>query len=288
MQTKSTGVADTDLNQPLHSSEANDATGMQVDLRNKIVLVTGAARGIGKATASLMARNGATVVIADIDAEEAKRTAGEFPRAEAMRMDVANENEVAEAMEWMRSHYGSIDILVNNAGVNTINHRVTIAELPTAEWDRIINIDLRGLFLVSRAACALMSATGTGRIINISSVLGLVPAREQSAFIAAKAAVINLTRSMAIELAPRGILVNCVAPGSTLTETTGKLFYGSDAVMKDKAKRLMAHVPLGRVGTADEIANAILFFAAPSSSYVTGQVLAVDGGWSAGGFLRDF
>jgi 3-oxoacyl-[acyl-carrier protein] reductase len=149
-------------------------------------------------------------------------------------------------------------------------------------------VDLTGLFLVSRAGSRAMIANKKGRIINISSVLGVVPARLQCAFVAAKSAVVQLTRTMAIELAPSGILVNCVAPGSTLTDGTKSLFYGQDAIMKERMNRMLSHVPLGRPGTTEEMASTVLFFAAPESSYITGQILCVDGGWSAGGFLRDF
>ena len=116
----------------------------------------------------------------------------------------------------------------------------------------------------------------------------MVPARLQCAFAAAKAGVVHLTRAMAIELAPSGILVNCVAPGSTLTDGTKALFYGNDAAMKDRAQRMLSHVPLGRPATTAEIAHAVVFFIAPESSYITGQILCVDGGWTAGGFFRDF
>lgn len=149
-------------------------------------------------------------------------------------------------------------------------------------------MDLTGLFLVSRAATRAMIPRKSGRIVNISSAIGVVPARLQCAFAAAKAGMVQLTRAMTIELAPSGILVNCVAPGSTLTEGTKSLFYGDDALMKDRARRMLSHVPLGRPGTTGEIANTVLFFAAADSSYVTGQTLCVDGGWTAGGFFRDF
>ena len=127
-----------------------------------------------------------------------------------------------------------------------------------------------------------------GRIINIASVLGVIPARLQCAFTSAKAGVVHLTRTMAIELGEHGILVNCVAPGSTLTEGTKQLFYSENAAEKDRAKRVLSHIPLGRAGTVEEMAHAVLFFAAPESGYITGQTLCVDGGWSAGGFFRDF
>jgi NAD(P)-dependent dehydrogenase (short-subunit alcohol dehydrogenase family) len=261
---------------------------MNVDLREKVALVTGGARGIGLATARLLAANGASVVLSDLDEDEAIQAVMQIPNARPLRMDVSNQQEVESGIDWISSHYGHIDILVNNAGLNTLNHRVTIDRFPSEEWDNIMNVDLRGLFLVSRCATALMLQNGGGRVINIASVLGVVPARLQCAFTAAKAGVINLTRAMAIELAPRGILVNCVAPGSTLTKATEALFYGENGVMRENAQRMLSHVPVGRVGTPDEIANVIVFLAAPESSYITGQTLCVDGGWSAGGFMRDF
>jgi 3-oxoacyl-[acyl-carrier protein] reductase len=261
---------------------------MKVDLQDQVVLVTGAARGIGQATARVLAENGAIVVLADIDEATAKTAAAEIPRSHALRLDISNQTEVESAINWITTTFGRIDILVNNAGINTIHQRVTIDQFPVEEWDRIINVDLRGLFLVSRFASAVMVKQGRGRILNVSSVLGLVPARLQSPYTAAKAGVINLTRSMALELASHGILVNGVAPGSILTETTEKLFYSSDAVQAERRDKLLAHVPLARTGTVDEIAQSILFLVAPESSYITGQTLCVDGGWSAGGFFRDF
>lgn len=261
---------------------------MKVDLAGKLAVVTGAARGIGRATARALAENGARVIIVDIDEAEAKQAARQIPDAEVIRMDISDPDEVAAGFQQIGDRFGVLHILVNNAGVNTLNHRVTVDKFPLEEWDRIVDVDLRGLFLVSRIASKAMLTNGGGRIVNISSVLGLVPARLQCAFTAAKAGVINLTRTMAIELATHGILVNCVAPGTTLSECTERLFYSSDALMREQADRLISHVPLGRAGQVEEIANAVLFFAAPESSYVTGQTLSVDGGWSAGGFLRDF
>jgi 3-oxoacyl-[acyl-carrier protein] reductase len=261
---------------------------MKVDLKGKIALVTGGAKGIGQATAQALAENGAQVVIADIDEGAAQLAAARIPNSTAQRMDVSNPVEVEAGLRSIEAEFGRLDILINNAGLNTVHHRVTIDEFPVEEWDRIMAVDLRGLFLVSRTACSIMKRQGGGRIVNVASVLGLVPARLQCAFTAAKAGVINLTRAMAIELAPENILVNCVAPGSTLTEATEKLFYSEDAVMQEKAGRLLAHIPMGRVGQVDEIAHALLFLIAPESSYITGQTLSVDGGWSAGGFFRTF
>lgn len=261
---------------------------MKVDLQDKVAIVTGAARGIGQATARVLAENGAIVVLADIDEATAKISAAEIPRAHALRLDVSNQAEVEAGINWVVTNLGRIDILVNNAGINTMHHRVTIDQFPVEEWDRVVNVDLRGLFLVSRFASEVMVRQGGGRILNVSSVMGVVPARLQCAFTTAKAGVINLTRTMAIELATKGVLVNCIAPGSTLTAATEQLFYSKDAIQADRREKLLSHVPLGRVGTVDEIAHAILFLVAPESSYITGQTLCVDGGWTAGGFFRNF
>lgn len=260
---------------------------MKVDLEGKVALVTGAARGIGQAIADALAANGAQVVYADIDQDAVKESAARSPGALAMRMDVSDESEVERTVPEVVRRCGRLDILVNNAGVNTLAHRVNLDQFPTSEWERILRVDLTGLFLVSRAGARPMLAQKSGRIINISSVLGLVPARLQCPFVAAKAGVVNLTRAMALEFGGQGVLVNCVAPGSIMTEGTKKLFYGEDGKFNDRVATLLAHIPLGRPGRPEEVAQAVLFLAAPESSYVNGTVLTVDGGWTAG-YLREF
>lgn len=257
---------------------------MKVELEGQVALVTGAARGIGQAIADTLAQNGARVVYADIDLEGAQAAA---VGGRALRMDVSDAAEVEQAVAEIVREYGRLDILVNNAGINTIHNRVGIHEFPIEEWDRIIKVDLTGLFLVSRAAAQIMVGQKSGRIINIASIVGLVPLRLQSAFVAAKGGVVNLTKSMALELGPHGILVNGIAPGSILTDATRQLFYGNDGNYKEAVQGLLDHIPLGRPGTAQEIANAALFLAAPESSYVNGHILTVDGGWVAG-YHRDF
>lgn len=261
---------------------------MKVNLEGKCALVTGAARGIGQSIAETLSANGAKVAYADIDITTAKETAAKSPGSVAVEMDVSNESQVESAMADVLKHFGRLDIVVNNAGVNTAKHRVTVDQFPLKEWERIVTIDLTGTYLVSKAAAVVMIKQRDGRIINISSVLGVIPARLQCAYNAAKAGVVQLTRTLAIELGEYGILVNCVAPGSTLTEGTQQLFYGADAVQKDRANRVLSHIPLGRTGTVEDMAHAVLFFAAPESGYITGQTLCIDGGWSAGGFFRDF
>jgi 3-oxoacyl-[acyl-carrier protein] reductase len=261
---------------------------MKVDLSGKFALVTGAARGIGRSIADTLVANGATVAYADIDFATAKQGAANHPGALAVEVDISNEQSVESALAKVLKQFGRLDILVNNAGVNTAKHRVNIDQFPLEEWERIVKIDLTGTFLVSRATVRAMMKQKDGRIINIASVLGVIPARLQCAFTSAKAGIVHLTRTMAIELGEHGILVNCVAPGSTLTEGTKQLFYSENAAEKDRAKRVLSHIPLGRAGTVEEMAHAVLFFAAPESGYITGQTLSVDGGWSAGGFFRDF
>jgi NAD(P)-dependent dehydrogenase (short-subunit alcohol dehydrogenase family) len=258
---------------------------MRVELSGTVSLVTGVAGGIGQSIADHLAANGSRVVYADyVDATAAAaRSLG----ALALRMDVTNRAEIDAAIERTLAEFGRLDILVNNAGVNTAKHRVTIDEFPREEWDRIIAVDLTGLYEVSQAAARVMRSQNSGRIINIASVFGVVPARLQCAFVAAKAGVVNLTKAMALELGPHGILVNGIAPGSILTEGTKQLFYGSDGQFKDSVQKMIAHVPLGRPGTTDEIAVAVLFLADPENTYTHGHILTVDGGWTAG-YAREF
>ena len=178
--------------------------------------------------------------------------------------------------------FGKIDVLVNNAGVNTFKDRVEIDRFPKEEWHRIVSIDLDGLYVVSQAALQPMVEQGHGRIINIASVVGVTALRLQCAFAAAKAGIIHLTRAMALELGPKGILVNSLAPGSVLTEGTRQLFYGEDGSFRAQMAGFMNHIPLGRPAYVEEIAEGILFLSAPQNSYMTGHLLMVDGGWTAG------
>jgi NAD(P)-dependent dehydrogenase (short-subunit alcohol dehydrogenase family) len=264
---------------------------MTVDLHDQVAIVTGGAHGIGQAIVQALAVNGARVAIVDLDAAAGERTAAEVTEAGgaclAVTGDVSDAGQMEQAVEQILDQLGRIDILINNAGINTQRDRVPVHQYSLDDWHRILQVDLTGVFVTSRAVVPAMLRNPGGRIVNISSVAGLVPLRLQSAFVAAKAGVTNLTRSMALELGPQGILVNAVAPGSTLTRGTEALFYSADGAYSDRAKSLLSHIPLGRPARPEEIAHAVLFLAAPEASYINGAILVVDGGWTAG-YTRDW
>lgn len=261
---------------------------MKVELDGKVALVTGSAQGIGQAIADTLARNGARVVYSDLDADRAAAASHAGGGCLGFALDVGQPDSVVSGVARVLQEFGRVDILINNAGIGVpAAERKTIDEYSLEAWDALLRIDLTGLFLMSREASRAMKTQKSGRIINIASVLGMVPARLQSAYIAAKAGVVNLTKSMALELAPHGVLVNAVAPGSTQTQGWQTWIRDAGSEAQDLHAKLMSHIPLGRPGTTQEIADAVLFLAAPESSYITGHVLTVDGGWTAG-FSRDF
>ena len=262
---------------------------MKVDLHGKVALVTGSADGIGRAIALALARNGASIVVNDLEGrgEETKEEITELgQRALLVNADVRRRDEVDHLISEAEREFGGIDILVGNAGVNTPGERRSpIHEFDETEWHRVIDVDLTGLFYCCRAATPGMVKRKQGVIVNIASTMGIVPIRKQLPYAAAKAGVINFTRSIALELGPYGIRANAIAPGSTLTRGTRELFYNPEK--QDLAESLLSHVALGRAGEPEEIANAALFLASPAASYITGTVLVVDGGWTAG-FARDW
>lgn len=264
---------------------------MHVDLQGQVAVVTGGALGIGRAIAESLAANGAAVAIVDLAADEAQLAAKELVaagrQAAAYLGDVADAQRMTEIAEQVSQTFGPPSILINNAGINTARDRKPIHEYARTDWDNIVRVDLTGVFVTSQAIVPYMLRRGGGRIVNIASVAGLVPLRLQSGFVAAKAGVVNLSKSMALELGPQGILTNCVAPGSILTRGTRELFYDASGAYNEKAASLLSHVPLGRPGSPEEIAHAVLFLVAPEASYVNGAVLTVDGGWTAG-FTRDW
>jgi NAD(P)-dependent dehydrogenase (short-subunit alcohol dehydrogenase family) len=261
---------------------------MNVDLSSDVAFVTGGARGIGRAIVQDIVDNGAAVAIVDVHAENCAKAATEVNvaggRAIALPCDVSDNTQVVAAVERTLKHFGHISIVVNDAGIGN-PERVITHEQSLEAWHKVINIDLNGMFYVCKAILPHMVNRGEGRIVNIASVAGLAPLRLQSAYDAAKAGVAQFTRAMAIEYGRMGIRVNAVAPG-TMENVT--IFYGLDGKSHSpEGKRLLDHVPLGRPGLFSEIAHAVLFLVAPDSSYVTGVVMPVDGGWICG-YHRDF
>lgn len=261
---------------------------MKVDLNGRVALVTGSAQGIGKAIALVFAENGATVAVNDLlqtgaaSAEEITRRGG---KAKFYLADVSDVNAVNGMVGKVEKELGPIDILVNNAGINLGKKRYPVHELPDTDWHRIVSVDLDGVFYCSRAVSSRMVKRKRGVIINIGSIAGVVPLRVQSVFDAVKAGVHNFTRCHALEVGPYGIRVNAIAPGSIVTAGTRQLFY--NPARRKLAKSLLSHVPLGRPGEVEEIAAAALFLASDDAAYVTGHVLVVDGGWTAG-YVRDW
>ena len=242
-------------------------------LSGKTALVTGASRGIGKAIALELARQGANVAVnfagsADRAAEVVKEIQALGGKAVAIQGDVADAKRVAEMVQETIQEFGRLDILVNNAG---ITRDTLLMRMKESDWDAVINTNLKGVFLGTKAVTRQMMKQRSGRIINIASVVGLAGNAGQANYVAAKAGVIGLTKTTARELAPRGITVNAVAPGFIETDMTGALPEGV-------AGEMLGQIPLGRFGAPEDVARLVCFLASDDASYITGQTLNVDGG----------
>ncbi|MDD2804382.1 MAG: 3-oxoacyl-[acyl-carrier-protein] reductase [Elusimicrobiales bacterium] len=242
-------------------------------LEGKAALVTGAARGIGLEIAAAFAAEGAAVAVADLSLEESAAAAAEIAaktgaRAIGLGLDVTKEADCERALAETEKAFGKVDILVNNAGITKDN---LVLRMKETDFDAVISVNLKGAFLMAKAASKLMLKARAGRIINISSVVGQSGQAGQANYSASKAGLIGLTKSLAREFAPRQVLVNAVAPGFIRTRMTDGL--------KDEAKaKISEMIPLGRMGEPGEVAKAALFLAGDDSAYITGQVLAVNGG----------
>ena len=244
---------------------------MHVD--NKVALITGASRGIGRATALELAKAGAKIVInyagnAAAAQEVLKAIQDLGGQAIAVQANIAVAAEVDELIEKTVAAFGSIDILVNNAG---ITRDTLLMRMKEADWDAVLDTNLKGVFLCTKAAAKLMMKQRSGKIINMTSVVGLTGNAGQANYAAAKAGVVGFTKSMAKELGSRGITVNAVAPGFIATDMT--------EVLPDSVKEQMTgNIPLGRPGTPSDVAKAVLFLCSDAAAYITGQTLNVDGG----------
>lgn len=257
------------------SAPWDDPTGQLAD---RVALVTGAGRGIGLAIARAFAKQGADVVVADLHEESAARVAEEIRRlgrsALALEVDVAQPEQVVAMAERVVARFGRIDILVSNAG---ISQQDDFLDMPVEAWDRVIAVNLRGVFLCGQAVARRMTRTGGGSIVNIASQRAVTPGRRQAAYAASKGGVQTLTKAMALDLAPHGIRVNAIGPGPVMTDLTSARF--ADPTEREEFLR---RVPLGRLGEPDDIAGAAVFLASDEARWVTGHCLFVDGGWLAG------
>lgn len=241
-------------------------------LKDKVALITGGARGIGKAIGLVYAKEGADIVIADVNLEEAEKTAKEIEalgrKALALTMDVTDYSKVEEAVNKILDKFAKIDILVNNAGITKDNLLLRMSQL---EWDAVLNVNLKGTFNCIRAVSRVMIKQRSGKIVSIASIIGLIGNPGQANYSASKAGIIALTKTAAKELASRNINVNAVAPGFIQTDMTAKL-------SEELKQKMLSNIPLNKLGSADDVAAVCLFLASEDSSYITGQTIVVDGG----------
>jgi 3-oxoacyl-[acyl-carrier protein] reductase len=243
-----------------------------MDLKGQVVMVTGGARGIGKAIAGKFAAKGADLVIADVSLQSAEETAKEMSqqnvRARAVSMDVAKSADVTRVFDEVMRELGRIDVLVNNAGITKDSLLLRMKE---EDWDAVLSINLKGVFLCSKEAVKVMVKQRYGRIVNIASVVAFMGNPGQANYSASKAGIIGLTKTAAREYANRGITVNAVAPGFISTAMT-------DALSENIKQEMLKSIPVGKFGSVDDVANAVVFFAEPGNGYITGQVIHVNGG----------
>ncbi|SFG39574.1 3-oxoacyl-[acyl-carrier-protein] reductase [Desulfotomaculum arcticum] len=244
-----------------------------MELEGRVAMVTGSSRGIGRAIAIELARRGAAIAVNYAgNAAAAQETVAAITdaggRAMAIQADVADQEQVDAMMKQILNEYGRLDILVNNAGITRDN---LLPRLRESDWDAVLNVNLKGAYNCAKAVMRPMLKARWGRVINISSVVGLTGNAGQANYAAAKAGLIGLTKSLARELGSRSITVNAVAPGYIMTDMT-------DGLTEENKNKMLAGVPLNRFGYPEEIASAVAFLAGEGAGYITGQVIVVDGG----------
>ncbi|MBN8731583.1 MAG: SDR family oxidoreductase [Acidobacteria bacterium] len=246
---------------------------MPFRLDNRVALVTGGASGIGEATCRALAAAGATVLVADLNAEAAQALASQLPSARALPLDIADEAAVNAAI----SPLDRLDILVNNAGIGLVGG---IEETSLADFERLMRVNVTGMFLVTRAAMPKLIATH-GNIVNIGSVAGVVGIKKRYAYCATKGAVVAMTKQLAVEY-PQQVRVNCICPGTVDSPFVEGYLEKYHKHEKDKVRQeLNLRQPIGRLGRPEEIANMALYLASEEAAFITGSIMTIDGGWTA-------
>ncbi|OIO32976.1 MAG: 3-oxoacyl-[acyl-carrier-protein] reductase [Candidatus Omnitrophica bacterium CG1_02_40_15] len=241
-------------------------------LEGKLAIITGGARGIGKEIAMLFAKEGANIAICDVNLEEAEKTAKEIQdlgrESLAFKVDVTEQSQIQGMVDKILDKFNKIDILINNAGITKDNLLLRMSE---EEWDKVIAVNLKGTFLCTKIVSKVMLKQRFGKIVNLASIIGIMGNAGQANYAASKAGIIGLTKSVAKELASRNICVNAIAPGFIKTDMTARL-------PEEVQKKMLSVIPLARFGEAKDVADLALFLSSGSSSYITGQVIQVDGG----------